>query len=296
MGKIAVDLDQALARRAASGAAGQASGRPIASGDGWSVEDVICTFGPSDRSFEERHADVSIGVVVAGTFEYRSPQGRALMTPGSLLLGDAGQCFECGHQHAAGDRCVAFRYAPEYFERLAADAGAPRSQRTFRIARIPPLRESAALAGRASTAVVAPADLSWEELAIRVAGTAIGLARGLPNGRGNAPASAARRVTRSVRDIECHPGERWTLHRLAADAGLSPFHYLRTFQGLTGVTPHQFILRARLREAATRLARETTKVIDVALEAGFGDISNFNRSFRAEFGLAPVAYRQAALT
>src|SRR2546430_5544229 len=32
-----------------------------------------------------------------------------LMTPGSLLLGNAGQCFECGHEHGLGDRCLSDR-------------------------------------------------------------------------------------------------------------------------------------------------------------------------------------------
>src|SRR5216117_241292 len=96
LGKIAADLDQALARREASGAPGRTTGRLVAGGNGWSVEDVLCTCGPGDRPFEERHTAMSIGVVVCGTFQYRSPLGRDLMTPGSFLLGNAGQCFECG--------------------------------------------------------------------------------------------------------------------------------------------------------------------------------------------------------
>src|SRR5881392_2976000 len=103
LGKIAADLDQALARREASGAPGRTTGRLVAGGNGWSVEDVLCTCGPGDRPFEERHTAMSIGVVVRGTFQYRSPLGRDLMTPGSFLLGNAGQCFECGHEHAAGE-------------------------------------------------------------------------------------------------------------------------------------------------------------------------------------------------
>ena len=265
MGKIAVELDGALARRAASGAPGRTAGRLLARGDGWSVEDVICTFGPVDRPFEERHLEVSIGVVVAGSFEYRSPLGSALMTPGALLLGNAGQCFECGHAHASGDRCVAFRYAPSYFERLAADVGARGGERSFRISRLPPLRESAVLVARAATGVLVSGDGSWEELALRVAGTALRLAGGAPRDQATAPVGAARRVTSSVRAIERQPGARWTLGDLAAGARLSPFHYLRTFRQLTGVTPHQFVLRARLREAATRLVRERTRVIDIAL-------------------------------
>ena len=47
------------------------------------------------------------------------------------------------------------------------------------------------------------------------------------------------------------------------------------------------------RPSGVRLVRERAKVMDIALDAGFGDISNFNRSFRAEFGAAPEAYRKA---
>jgi len=71
---------------------------------------------------------------------------------------------------------------------------------------------------------------------------------------------------------------------------LSPYHFLRTFERLTGVTPHQYILRARLREAALRLA-EPGRVLDIALDCGFGDLSNFNRTFRAEFGVSPRIFR-----
>src|SRR5258706_12881637 len=102
---------------------GKTQSRILARGDGWTVSDVLCTSGPDDRPFEERHADFSIAIVAAGTFEYRSAAGRELMTPGSLLLGSAGQSFECGHEHGVGDRCVAFWYAPAYFQRLAAGAG-----------------------------------------------------------------------------------------------------------------------------------------------------------------------------
>jgi AraC-like DNA-binding protein len=92
--------------------------------------------------------------------------------------------------------------------------------------------------------------------------------------------------------IEAQPAADLTLIRLAREARLSPFHYLRTFESLTGVTPHQYLLRARLRAAAARLLAGPGKILDVALDAGFGDVSNFNRAFRAEFGVNPTAYRR----
>jgi AraC-like DNA-binding protein len=117
------------------------------------------------------------------------------------------------------------------------------------------------------------------------------LTAGLPPARAAAPAASVARVTESVRRIDADPGAPWTLTQLATDAGQSPFQYLRAFRQLTGVTPHQFILRARLRDTAWRLLSGDAKVIEVALAAGFGDVSNFNAAFRAEFGVTPRAYR-----
>jgi AraC family transcriptional regulator len=57
-------------------------------------------------------------------------------------------------------------------------------------------------------------------------------------------------------------------------------------------TPGAAILRARLRDAAARLADAPAKIVDVALDCGFGDVSNFTRAFRAEFGVSPRAYRR----
>jgi AraC-like DNA-binding protein len=80
---------------------------------------------------------------------------------------------------------------------------------------------------------------------------------------------------------------------MAAEARLSPWHFLRCFEDLTGTTPRQYLLRTRLRRAAVRLRDETTRIVDIAFECGFGDISNFNRAFRAEFGRTPRAFRTA---
>ena len=293
MAKIAVDLNRAVVHRAMHGAPGRAAARMIASGDGWTVADVVCTSGPQDRPFEERHAHYAIAIVVAGSFEYRSSLGSGLMTPGSLLLGNRGQCFECGHEHGEGDRCVAFWYAPDYFERLAADSGARRARVDFGMARVPALRQLSPLVARAGAGVAGSADVPWEELGVRLAASALQLAAGSRSEPNGLPPNAAARVTRTVRAIERHPDAGLTLGRLAREAGLSPYHFLRTFERLTGVTPHQYVLRVRLREAAMRLADEPGKVLDIALDCGFGDVSNFNRAFRSEFGVNPSRYRGA---
>lgn len=218
-----------MRRRIALGEPGRAAGTTLARGEAWSVDDVVCTLGPEDRPFEERHSGVSIGVVVAGTFQYRSASGHEMLTPGSLLLGNEGQCFECGHEHAAGDRCVAFRFAAEYFERIAADVGARRTSQVFRAGRLPPLRKISRVSAGAAAGVLGAADTAWDELALELAAEALRLANGLPDRATPVPRGAEARATESARVIERAPAARLTLQRLAAEAGLSPFHYLRTF-------------------------------------------------------------------
>ncbi|OAJ56117.1 AraC family transcriptional regulator [Paraburkholderia ginsengiterrae] len=291
MGKIAVTLKQALAQREQEGVPGGTSARPLASGAGWDVADVLCTFGPRDRPFEERHDGVRIAMVVAGSFGYRAAPRRELLTPGTLLLGNNGDCFECGHRHGAGDRCVAFRYAPAYFEKLAVDAGLASGSFDFKRTRVPSLRAFSPLIARACAGASGSDSTVWDELAVELAAATL-RAAGAPL-RAEAPASAAAwsRVAQTVGLIDDTPGAPHTLASLAAAAGLSEFYFLRTFQRVTGVTPHQYLLRSRLRAAAQRLQDGGAKVVDIALDCGFNDLSNFNHAFRAEFAASPRAWR-----
>jgi AraC-like DNA-binding protein len=144
----------------------------------------------------------------------------------------------------------------------------------------------------ACAALSGSSPVAWEELGIRLVGRALQIHDGTPNGRTVSSPAAIARITDIVRAIDADPASDLTLVRLARDAELSPFHFLRTFEAVTGTTPHQYMLRARLRKAAIRLAREDMKIVDLAFETGFGDVSNFNRAFRAEFGVTPTAYRQ----
>ena len=291
MAKIAAVLDDALAKRALEGGPGRLTARVLAEGREWSVSDVVCTSGPQDRPLEEQHDDMFISLVVAGSFQYRAAAGYDVLTPGSLMLGNAGQPFECRHDHGAGDRCLSFGYAPEYFERLAAAAGAGENGHRFLVVRVPPLRALTPLVARACAALVAAGDMGWEELSLLVAAHAVQLTRGARPDPPTMPPRAEAGVAAAVRTIERQPDGRLTLARLAEEAGLSPFHFLRAFERVTGVTPHQYVLRTRLRNAALRLSEGPAKVVDVALDSGFADVSNFNRAFRGEFGVSPSGYR-----
>jgi AraC family transcriptional regulator len=293
LAKIAHLLNDACAERERLGTAPGLRVEPLAATDEWAVEDVLCTHRPSDAAFEERHARYRVALVGAGTFQCRTPGGRELLTPGSLLLGNAGDCFECGHEHGTGDRCLAFAYSTEVFEQLAFDAGV-RSRARFRALRVPPLHALAPLVAQACAAWAAPRDqiaaAEWEELGVRLAAAAAGVAAN-PTRMPRGPKNAERGIARAVRLIEKDPCTALGLQALAREAKLSRFHFLRAFARVTGLTRHRYLTRARLRRAALRLAVDDVRVIDVALDCGYRDVSNFNHAFRAEFGATPLEQR-----
>jgi AraC-like DNA-binding protein len=279
-------LAAALANKAHTGAPGAAQPRIVAAGEGWCVVDVLCTCGPADRPFEERHNAASISLVLAGTFVCRSGFGSSLLSPGSLFLGTAGQAFECSHEHGEGDHCLSFQFDADLFEQLAHDAGAARG--AFAHHRLPPLRDLARLTARARAALVRQD--SFEEIALELAGAVVEVA-GRARREAAAPPQHCARIARVLRDLGPRIAEPLTIAGLARTASLSPYHFLRTFKRVTGVTPHQWLLRARLNEAAARLATSRAPVTDIALDVGFEDLSNFINSFRAEFGVSPRRYR-----
>src|SRR5262249_14157315 len=101
-----------------------------------------------------------------------------------------------------------------------------------------------------------------------------------------------RKVAGALRHIEVHHEQDCTLHVLADQAGMSIYRFLRLFKNLTAQTPRQYLLAIRLRAAATRLIETTDKVLEIAYDVGFGDVSHFNESFALAFGTSPTQFRQ----
>lgn len=263
----------------------------LASGCGWHVRDVLCDHGPRDRSFVEQHDGYSIAAVTQGSFQYRGSAGRATLVPGSFLLGNHRACFECGHEHAQGDRCLAFRFAPDHFECLMDGAGARAAR--FPRPNLPPIPETARLFADAELARAERDAAALEEISLRLIG-AVAAVLSRPRKAQRPSLRDERRITEAVRRVEAHAHEPWTLSRLASGAAMSPYHFLHTFRRVTGITPHQFVLRTRLNRAAIRLRQSDDQVAAIAFDAGFNDLATFNRRFRRLMGATPSGYRALA--
>lgn len=119
-----------------------------------------------------------------------------------------------------------------------------------------------------------------------------GVGRGL-DGVPRLPGRLDRRtVDRVAEFVDAELSGVLTLDRLAAVAGLSPFHFARAFKATTGLAPHQFVTFRRIHRATTLLVESTDPVDQVAHAVGMPNVSHFRRVFRSHLGLTPGRLRE----
>jgi len=212
--------------------------RRIAAGRGWAINDVVCRLGPQDRSGEERFDSATIAVVLDGLFECRSNVGTALLYPGAFFLGNAGTCFECGHDYGVGDRCVAFHFDAALFEEIAATAAGSHRFR-FPIAMLPSGPNLAPSVVEALLHATGESLAEADETAILTADFVIRTVSGLADAPPAPMPRERRRLIRAIDYVEEHSDEAISLDDLCAVACMSKYHFLRCFRALTGVTTHQ---------------------------------------------------------
>ncbi|UBM23265.1 AraC family transcriptional regulator [Pseudomonas sp. p1(2021b)] len=93
--------------------------------------------------------------------------------------------------------------------------------------------------------------------------------------------------------IEAQGSAEMSLGQLAAQAGLGRYQLIRTLRAATGLTPHAYLLNARVNRAR-RLLSQGMALAEVAYELGFADQAHFQRVFKAHAGVTPGRYRSGA--
>jgi len=277
-------------RRRARGERGSATVATIFAGEGWRLADILCNADASDAAFEEQHDYVSIALVMAGAFSYRSSAGSGDLCSGSVLLGSARTRFSCTHQHGAGDRCIAFQFSPQCYEELLASLGASQAGTTFPRVALPVSTRGAALFARTEAFACGHGNGSAHELALATVSWVLEALGRL--GRGRTPTPAQTQAILAVaRAIDADVSGDHSVRTLAALASMSPFHFIRCFKRVVGTTPHAYVRIARLRVAGLLLCDPNLPIASVAFEVGFQDLSVFNHAFRQTFGVTPRQFR-----
>jgi AraC family transcriptional regulator len=259
------------------------------SGGPLSVAAYHCDARPGDVPFPEIHAGYSLSYVRCGTFGYRCRGAHQELVPGAVLVGRPGDEYQATHDHhGGGDECLSFRLEPDLLE----DVGVP--ARAWRSVAMPPLPEMMVLGELALAAVENRTDMGLDEIALAFVDRFARRAIDRPLERRTPGARDRRRAVEAALWLDAHAQEPVDLRTAARRAGLGAFHFLRLFSSVVGATPHQYLLRARLRRAARLLSQEELSITEVAFDVGFGDLSNFVRTFRRAAGVSPLGFRRAA--
>jgi AraC family transcriptional regulator len=239
----------------------------------YTVCEETCTPSPRKRVPEKRYQQSAMGVVLSGSFEYRAQNGTATAVPGTLILGNRAEYFRCHPKDSIGNRRQVVHFRQDFLNEVAA---------------LPPGRFSGGVFGAMRR--MALHNEGHEEAAYELAEAALhadhpGALSTMVSTRNQ------QRVLSIVRHLERNYHEPWPLKALADLARLSPCYFLRVFRTVTGQSPTQYVMSARLRAAANDLLTTRAPVAEIALLTGFNDISHFNASFRSVFGSSPTHWR-----
>jgi AraC-like DNA-binding protein len=253
-----------------------------------SVSDFRCTAEPGEKPFAEQYACHSISYVRKGSFGCHCRGRFHELVAGSILVGHPGDEYICTHDHVVGDECLSFFLDQELVEAIGD------RPEIWRVGSVPPLPELMVLGELAQTAAGGNSDVGLDEVGHLFASRFVDVV----SGRAPKPMTASlrdrRRAVETALWIDANSHRQIDLDDAAAQAGVSPFHFLRLFSDVLGVTPHQYLVRSRLRHAARRLADDDSPITDIAYDVGFNDLSNFVRTFHRAAGASPQKFRQAS--
>jgi AraC-like DNA-binding protein len=253
-----------------------------------SVSEFRCSASPDDTPFVEQYGCHSVSYVRKGSFGCQS-RGRFFeLVAGSILVGHPGDEFICTHDHVCGDECLSFFLDPELVESIGDRA------EVWRVGAAPPLPELMVLGELAQAAADGRSDVGLDEVGALFASRFVEVVSGRPQKPAATTARDRRRAVETALWIDAHSHREIDLEHAAGQADISPFHFLRLFSSVLGVTPHQYLVRSRLRHAARLLADDDRPITDVAYDVGFGDLSNFVRTFHRAAGVSPLKFRQAS--
>src|SRR5215475_6979737 len=253
-----------------------------------SVREFRCTAEPGSKPFAERYDSHSISYVRKGSFGCHCRGRFHELVAGSILVGHPGDEYVCTHDHVVGDECLSFFLDRELVEVI----GDARS--VWQVGSVPPLPELMVLGELAQTAAGGSSDVGLDEVGQLLAARFVEAVSGRKARPLTANLRDRRRAVESALWIDANSHRAITLDDAAEQAGISPFHFLRLFSEVLGVTPHQYLVRSRLRHAARRLADDDSPITDIAFAVGFGDLSNFVRTFHRAAGVSPLRFRQAS--
>lgn len=102
-------------------------------------------------------------------------------------------------------------------------------------------------------------------------------------------------LSQALFSMHARPEVRWTVDRLAREAGMSRARFAKTFAGAVGLTPLDYLTQWRLMKARQLLQTTALGMEEVAARCGYASLPSFSRRFHAVYGIRPGAFRAMRL-
>ena len=231
--------------------------------------------------------DVAVTFVQSGSFALLEGKTSWTFRAGDVLLSTPGAVRRYRHfEECPRDICISISFTPETVEDALGSSRLPSPPP--RIVRGP----ATEFAHSSIQLALASRDRFWiEELAFHCM-LALNSDAWVRPVQTFVNAAHAHRIRAAMQLMSEGLAERCSLTSISRRVGMSPFHFARIFSSLVGLSPHQYLLRLRLRHSATML-RQGASVTTAAVSSGFDNLAHFSRSFRRRFGINPSKYTHA---
>jgi AraC-like DNA-binding protein len=227
------------------------------------------------------HDGFGLGAIESGVERFRYRGADHLAPPGALVCMNPDE-LHTGHAETEGG----WRYRMVYVDRAAAEEVMGERDWWFADAvRMSP-HEARRVTALLDALWQAREPLAYDDLLLSLLQTFRPHARIRP-----ASTEPAGRFAPVVDYLREHLARRITTDELAAVAGLSPFHFLRSFRRSYDATPQQVLMALRLDAAKRQLAAGTAPA-DVAADTGLADQAHLTRAFARRYGVTPARYQR----
>jgi len=211
----------------------------------------------------------------------------APIAPGQVTMAVPGRPVRIQYETTAPMRSIHVHLAADTVQRAATELGGRPEESAP-----PPDGPERDLLGALLRSLAAAQDRGADDLYAQTAAEFLAAhlvtATGRPAGRASGGDASVWRAVAVMRDRLAEPVR---LADLAAEARLSPFHFLRVFKRVTGSTPGRYLTRLRIEHAQRLLDRGLT-VEEAARACGYGSPGHLSTAFLRETGMRPSAYRR----
>lgn len=240
------------------------------------------------------HEEFTIAAFARGAQRHRISRHTGVAEAGTLMIIPPGEVHtgEAVERDRGWDYCAVYPSAA-LLERIAEDVlgghGGLDLGRDF-------LRCDPAIARdllRATAVIATSPDAMERQCAALEAFGAVIARYGERAHRSRRPAPSSGRLREAIGVLEAHHAEALTVAEVAAAAGLSEYHFMRTFRAATGLSVHGYLTQIRIRRAKALLMGGMSAA-EAALSVGFFDQSHLIRQFRTHLGVTPGAFVTAS--